>query len=120
METILLVEDEPALLQLTTKILESLGYTVVAANTPSEAIRLARESDGKIHLLLTDVVMPGMNGHVLAQTLLSINPQLKRMFMSGHPADAIAHHGVLDKDVCFIQKPFSISQLAAQVREALV
>jgi len=118
-EIILLVEDEPAILTLTTMILERQGYTVLAANTPGEAIRLAREHAGEIHLLMTDVVMPEMNGRDLAKNLLSLYPHLKRLFMSGYTANVIAHHGVLDGGVYFIQKPFSIKELAAKVREAL-
>ena len=118
-ETILLVEDEPAILKLTTTMLEQQGYTVLAAGTPGEAIRLAEEHAGEIHLLMTDVVMPEMNGRDLAKNLLSLYPNLKRLFMSGYTADVIAHHGVLDEGVHFIQKPFSMKDLAAKVREAL-
>ncbi len=118
-ETILLAEDEPAILRLITVLLEKQGYTVVAASTPDEAIRLAREYPGEIHLLITDVIMPEMNGCDLAKNLLSGHPHLKRLFMSGYTADAIAHHSLLDEGVYFIQKPFSIKDLAAKVREAL-
>jgi CheY-like chemotaxis protein len=118
-ETILVVEDEPALLKMTTMMLEKQGYTVLAANTPGEAIRLAREYPGHINLLLTDVVMPEMNGSELAGNLLSIYPDLKRLFMSGYTANVIAHHGVLDEGVHFIQKPFSLKNLGAKLREAL-
>ncbi len=78
-------------------MLERQGYTVLAASTPGEAIRLAREHAGEIHLLMTDVVMPEMNGRDLAKNLLSLYPDLKRLFMSGYTADVIAHHGVLDR-----------------------
>ncbi len=118
-ETILLVEDEPMILDITTKMLERQGYTVQAAATPGEAIRLAREHAGEIHLLMTDVVMPEMNGKDLAKNLLSLYPNLKRLFMSGYTADVIAHHGVLDEGVQFIQKPFSVHALAVKVREVL-
>ena len=118
-ETILLVEDEPAILRMTTMMIERMGYQVVAARTPGEAIRLAQEHAGKIHLLMTDVVMPEMNGRVLAKNILSIHPNLKRLFMSGYTANVIAHHGVLDKGVNFIQKPFSREELGAKVRKAL-
>ena len=113
------MEDEPAILKMTTTMLERQGYTVLAASTPGEAIRLAREHAGEIHLLMTDVVMPEMNGRDLAKNLLSLYPHLKRLFMSGYTADVIAHHGVLDEGVHFIQKPFSMESLAAKVREAL-
>ena len=118
-ETILLVEDEPMILDIAVKMLERQGYTVLAAATPGEAIRLAREHAGEIHLLMTDVVMPEMNGRDLAKNLLSLYPNLKRLFMSGYTADVIAHHGVLDEGVQFIQKPFSVQTLAVKVREVL-
>jgi nitrogen-specific signal transduction histidine kinase/CheY-like chemotaxis protein len=118
-ETILLVEDEPAILKLTTAMLERQGYRVIGENTPGAAIRRAREHAGEIHLLMTDVVMPEMNGRDLARNLLSLYPHVKRLFMSGYTADIIAHHGVLDDGVYFIQKPFSRKDLAAKVREAL-
>ncbi len=118
-ETILLVEDEPAILTLAKRMLELQGYTVLAANTPGEALRLAREHPGEIHLLMTDVVMPEMNGRVLARNLLSVHPLVKRLFMSGYTADVIAHQGVLDEGVHFIQKPFTRQDLATKVRDAL-
>ena len=118
-ETILLVEDEPMILDMTMAMLERLGYTVLAGATPGEAIGLAREHAGKIDLLMTDVVMPEMNGRDLAKNLLSLYPDLKRLFMSGYTANVIAHHGVLDEGVHFIQKPFTLKDLAAKVRGAL-
>jgi len=118
-ETILLVEDEPGILRLTKTSLERQGYVVIAAATPGEAIRLAEEYDGSIDLLMTDVVMPEMNGRVLAKNLLALYPHLKRLFMSGYTANVIFHRGVLDEGVHFIQKPFSIESLAAAVRGAL-
>ena len=118
-ETILLVEDEPMILDIATTMLDRQGYTVMAAATPGEAIRLAREHAGEIHLLMTDVVMPEMNGRDLAKNLLSLYPNLKRLFMSGYTADVIAHHGVLDEGVQFIQKPFSVKTLAVKIREVL-
>jgi two-component system, cell cycle sensor histidine kinase and response regulator CckA len=118
-ETILLVEDEAAILTMTAKMLEGQGYVVLAAGTPVDAIRIAREHAGPIHLVMTDVVMPGMNGRDLARTLLSIHPRMKRLFTSGYTADVIADHGVLDDGVHFLAKPFSISGLAAKVREVV-
>ncbi len=118
-ETILLVEDEPMILELTVAMLESLGYTVLPAGTPGQAIRLAQEHAGPIHLLMTDVVMPEMNGRDLARNLTLLYPDIRRLFMSGYTANVIAHHGVLDEDVHFIQKPFSLQALAAMVRQAL-
>jgi PAS domain S-box-containing protein len=118
-ETVLLVEDEPALLEMITIMLEMQGYAVLAANTPGEAIRLAGAHAGGVHLLMTDVVMPGMNGRDLAKNLLSLYPHIRCLFMSGYTADVIAHHGVLDEGMHFIQKPFSATELSARVREAL-
>jgi PAS domain S-box-containing protein len=118
-ETILLVEDDLMLLQLTKTVLEEKGYSVLPASTPGEAIRLAKEHAGKIHLLITDVVMPEMNGRELTERLLPLSPNLKCLFMSGYTADVIAHRGVLEEGVHFLQKPFSIHNLAAKVREAL-
>ena len=118
-ETILLVEDEPAILHIAKRALETKGYKVLAASTPSEAMRLAREKGGQISLLMTDVVLPEMSGQDLAKHLLPLYPQLKLLFMSGYTADVIAHNGVLDEGVHFIQKPFSIQDLAVKVREVL-
>ncbi len=118
-ETILLAEDEPAILEMTTLMLQHLGYNVLQAGTPGEAIRLAGEHRGNIHLLMTDVVMPEMNGRDLARNILSLYPDIKRLFMSGYTANTIAHQGVLDDGVHFIQKPFSLSNLAAKLRETL-
>jgi PAS domain S-box-containing protein len=118
-ETILLVEDESMILDIAVKILTRQGYSVLAAASPGEAIRLAREHTGPIHLLITDVVMPEMNGRDLAKNLLPLYPNLKRLFMSGYTADVIAHHGVLDEGVQFIRKPFALQALAAKVRDVL-
>jgi PAS domain S-box-containing protein len=118
-ETILLVEDEPAIRKLTEKMLERLGYTVLASGSPGEALAVARTYRGRIHLLLTDVVMPEMNGRDLAARLLERFPNLRRLFMSGYPAEVIAHRGVLEEGVSFLQKPFTLNGLALKVREAL-
>ena len=118
-ETILLVEDEPIILNITSMILTKQGYTILAAHTPSEAIRLASENIDKIQILITDVVMPEMNGKDLAEKLQSLYPQLKCLYMSGYTSDVIAHHGVLDEGVYFIQKPYSLLDLASKVRAVL-
>jgi PAS domain S-box-containing protein len=118
-ETVLLVEDEPSIIGMTKTILERLGYTVLAADKPGEAIRISRERAGKIHLMITDVVMPEMNGKELSAKLHKMQPNMKVLFMSGYTADAIAHRGVLDEGINFIQKPFSKKDLAAKVRETL-
>ena len=118
-EMILLVEDDQSLLELCRKILGELGYTVLIAATPKEAAGLGEKHTGEIELLITDVIMPEMNGHELANQLQSSAPGLKYLFMSGHPADVIAHHGVLDDGINFIQKPFSKRDLAITVRKVI-
>jgi len=118
-ETILLVEDEPTILNMTTTMLKRLGYKVLGAGTPSDAIRLADDHSIEIHLLLTDVIMPEMNGQLLAKQLLADRPEMKCLFMSGYTANVISHHGVLEDGIHFIQKPFAKSDLAAKIRQAL-
>jgi CheY-like chemotaxis protein len=118
-ETIMLVDDEQAILDMTTMFLTRQGYTVLQTNSPAEAIRLAAEHEGEISLLISDVIMPEMNGKELATNLLVPYPHLKCLFMSGYTANVIAHHGMLDKGVNFIQKPFSLPALANKVREIL-
>jgi two-component system cell cycle sensor histidine kinase/response regulator CckA len=118
-ETVLVVEDEAAILELSKVMLENLGYTALTAQTPAEAIRLVTEHSEAIHLLITDVVMPQMNGRDLALLITELKPGLKILFMSGYTADVIAHHGILEQRLHFIQKPFTTKQLAAKVRDAL-
>jgi PAS domain S-box-containing protein len=118
-ETVLLVEDELPLLNIVSHMLVTQGYTVLSANTPDEAIRLAGEHPGAIQLLISDVIMPNLNGRELAEALLKTHPHLKLLFMSGYPADIIARKGVLHEGVHFIQKPFSLHTLATKVREVL-
>jgi signal transduction histidine kinase/ActR/RegA family two-component response regulator len=118
-ETILLVEDEAAIRDLIKETLESLGYTVVPADTPGEAIRLANEQRNRVDGLVTDVVMPKMNGRDLAEQIASLCPGVKTLYMSGYTSNVIAHHGILDKGVHFIEKPFSRKSLAAKLREVL-
>jgi PAS domain S-box-containing protein len=118
-ETILLVEDESSILRMAKKMLEKQGYIVLAAATPREAVRLFTARADEIDLLITDVIMPEMDGWDLATQLLAIRPDLKCLFMSGYTADVIADHGVLDEGVHFIHKPFSIGDLTGKVREVL-
>ena len=118
-ETILVVEDEPAILHMVTEMLQGIGYTILPAETPSQAIPLAQSHQGTIDLLLTDVVMPAMNGRELSVHIKALYPQVKCLFMSGYTANIIAKQGVLDKGVHFIQKPFSIQNLASKLRELL-
>lgn len=118
-ETILIVEDEAAILNLIRMMLERLGYTILTAGGPSEARRVAHEQQGKIDLLITDVVMPEMNGRDLARSMHEYCPHIRCLFMLGYTANLIAHQGVLDDGVNFISKPFSPRDLARKVREAL-
>jgi len=118
-ETVLVVEDDLSVLKLARQILEGLGYTVLTAGTTTEAIGLAEEHAGEISLLLTDVIMPEMNGRDLAQQLQALYPDLKHIFMSGYTANIIATRGVIDKGEHFIQKPFSRRDLAIIVRKVL-
>ncbi len=118
-ETILLVEDEAAILHLNHELLNDLGYTVIKALSPDEAIKKATAFEGKIHLLITDVIMPGMNGRQMAEQLTQKRPDMKVIYMSGYTADVIARHGVLDKGVYFIQKPFTKATLAKKIRQAI-
>jgi len=117
-ETILLVEDEPMLLEMSRTMIEELGYSVVAAASPAEAISIAERENG-IKLLVTDVIMPLMNGRELAERISMLIPEIRTVFMSGYTADIIAHHGVLDEGVNFIQKPFKINELADSIKKAL-
>lgn len=118
-ETVLLVEDEASLLQLSEKLLASLGYKVLAANSPVLALQMAQNHPGKIDLLLTDVVMPEMSGPILRKQMSLLLPDVKCLYMSGYTANVIANRGMIGEDVPFLQKPFSRSELAAKIREAL-
>jgi len=118
-ETVLIVEDGDSVLRMTKAILEQLGYTALTADKPREALRLAEEYEGEIHLLITDVVMPEMEGKKLAGLLTSIRPRMKCLFMSGYTADVIAHHGIIEEGVNFIHKPFAVKGLALKIREIL-
>ncbi len=118
-ETILVVEDEASILTLTATMLEGLGYRVLPAGTPRGAIRLANGFDGVISLLLTDVVMPEMNGRDLARQMKPLLPNLKVLFMSGYTANVTVQHGLLEKGVEFIEKPFAKKDLADKIRSIL-
>lgn len=118
-ETVLLVEDEPALLRLNKRMLERLGYQVIEASGPEEALRLSESYGGPIHLLFTDVVMPRMSGLELQQRLQGTRPGLKCLFVSGYPMDVLAQRGVLEKDIHFLAKPFSRDACAAKLLEVL-
>jgi two-component system, cell cycle sensor histidine kinase and response regulator CckA len=99
--------------------LEGVGYTVVAASSPAEALAFCERSELAIDVVLTDVVMPGMSGKELSDRLASLRPGLKVVFMSGYTSNVIAHHGILDSAVHFISKPFCIGDLARKLREVL-
>jgi PAS domain S-box-containing protein len=118
-ETILLVEDQDAVRSLTNAALKKHGYRVLEAADGEEAISLAGKHPGRIHLLLTDVVLPGMNGKELSERLKALRPDLKVLFTSGYTADVIAHRGVLDHGLSFLHKPYDLHELAAKVREML-
>jgi two-component system, cell cycle sensor histidine kinase and response regulator CckA len=118
-ELVLLVEDEAVILNVGQMMLERLGYRVVTAGTPREARRQALAYADEIQLLITDVIMPEMNGRELAKLITDVKPGLKCLFISGYTANVIAHHGVLDEGVYFLQKPFSMQDLGAKVRQAL-
>ena len=118
-ETVLLVEDNDQVRQLAYAILQRQGYTVFAAKDSDEALAKLASFKGPVHLLLTDVVMPGMNGRELYGKAAQNRPGLKVLYMSGYTDDVIAIHGVLDKEVHFIQKPFSTKALAYKIRDVL-
>ena len=118
-ETILLVDDEPAVLSAARRILQKAGYAVLAAVSPTEALQFAREHIGKIHLLVTDVIMPEMSGRDLADRVRSLRPDIARLFISGYTAEVVAHDDWLNPGVNFLPKPFSSQDLAACVRGAL-
>mgnify|MGYP006287734001 FL=1 len=118
-ETVLVVEDDAAILEMVEDILSQLGYTVIATNETDKALEIAGSTKAEIDLLVTDVVMPVMNGRELAKKIEAIRPGIKCLYMSGYPDNAIGRHGVLDDGVCFLPKPFSLADLARKVREAL-
>uniref|UniRef100_C6E925 histidine kinase n=1 Tax=Geobacter sp. (strain M21) TaxID=443144 RepID=C6E925_GEOSM len=118
-ETILVVEDEPSINALATTMLSELGYRVFSAGTPGEAVKVADGGQVKIDLLLTDIIMPDMNGRDLSELLHRSHPDMKCLFMSGYTSDIISERGNIGREVCFLQKPFTTQTLAAKVREAL-
>ncbi len=119
-ETILIVEDNAKILKISQMMLEKQGYTVLTTTSPNEALKLVENYAGTINLLITDVIMPEMNGRDLAESLRLRCPHLKILYMSGYTANVIAHHGVIDKGINFIQKPFSIRELTMKVREVII
>lgn len=116
---VLLVEDEEAVRELVRDRLQRIGYTVLEAKDGADAIRISQRHEGPIHLMVTDVVMPGMSGRELAHRLASQRPKMKVLYMSGYTDNAIVHHGVLDPGTGFIQKPFGADDLAHKLRDVL-
>ena len=118
-ETVLFVEDDKSLLHMGITMLKKLGYKVLSTNSPKEALVLAKGSSDSIDLLLTDVIMPEMNGKELSTQLLSMHPDVKVLYVSGYTANVIAHHGIIDEGINFLQKPFSKKDLSLKIREVL-
>jgi PAS domain S-box-containing protein len=118
-ETILLVEDEEAVRTIVSKILQNRGYTVLEAHHGNEALQICEHHEGPIHLMVTDVVMPQVSGRELAERLTLLRPEIRVLFMSGYPDNAIVHHGVLGAGTAFLQKPFTLNALECKVRELL-
>jgi CheY-like chemotaxis protein len=118
-ETVLLVEDADAVRAVTHQALARQGYTVLDAPNGAEALRIAADHPGPIHLLLTDVVMPGLSGRQLSDQLARLRPDTKVLFTSGYTDDAVVRHGVLESGIAYLQKPFTVDGLARKVREVL-
>ena len=119
-ETILVVEDQEAVRLFAKAALRQHGYQVIQASDGDQALSVAKQHSGRIDLLLTDVVMPGLNGRELSDRLKEVRPNVKVLFISGYTADVIAQRGILDQGVAFLHKPFSSDELAAKVREVLM
>ena len=117
--TILLVEDESFLLEVTSEILESAGYRVLKTRNAAEAIRAFRQFHSIVRLLLTDVVLPGQNGRDLANELRGIRPDLRIIFISGYPENVVTRHGIQEGGMSYLPKPFSLQSLTRKVRQAL-
>jgi two-component system, cell cycle sensor histidine kinase and response regulator CckA len=118
-ETILIAEDEPDLRELSRIFLESYGYKVLEAGSAEQAIRTVEEYSARIHLLLTDVIMPGMSGRQLAEKILQKDPKTKILYMTGYTDDMVVQHKVLEPGVQLLQKPFTRTELAVKVRTTL-
>ena len=118
-ETILILEDNDGLRRLATRLLTTAGYTVIGAGGGPEALRLLERDDAPVHLLLSDVVMPGMNGPEAAELLTRMRPAMKVLYMSGYTRDAIVRHGVLESGTHYLSKPFTAGDLLRKVSEVL-
>jgi two-component system cell cycle sensor histidine kinase/response regulator CckA len=117
--TVLLVEDDDMVRTMTAEMLQAIGYTVLSTGSPSEALSFFEKGDAAIDLVITDVVMPVMSGKELSKRIEAIRPGVRVLFMSGYTTNVIAHRGVLDEGVYFIQKPFSTSDLARKINETI-
>ena len=117
--TILVVEDEEMVRELICKTLATYGYNVLEANNALHALTLAEEHKEGIDLVLTDIIMPQMNGHKLYQQIVASYPNIKSLYMSGYTDNVIAHHGILNRGINFIQKPFTVQSLIQKVRDVL-
>jgi len=118
-ETLLLVEDDAAVREVTLAMLADSGYKILQASSGDEALKICEEHKGEIHLLLSDVVMPGMSGKELADRIIEEHSGMKVLFMSGYTDNAIQHHGVLEPGTAFIEKPFSQAVLTRKIRDVL-
>ena len=118
-ETVLLVEDEKGVRELAREYLQMIGYSVIEAENGHAALELAAMHDGKIHLLMTDVVMPGISGRELSERVKTVRPDIRVLFMSGYTGQAVVHHGILESDAVLLQKPFTLNALALKLREIL-
>jgi DNA-binding NtrC family response regulator len=116
---ILVVEDAEEVREVVLEVLKSQGYSVLEAADEKDALLICQQYKDTIHLLVSDVVLPGVNGPALARQLVTLHPEMKLLFMSGYTENAIVHHGVLDKGVNYIQKPFTMEGLARKVWEVL-
>ena len=119
MQTLLVVDDDEQIVEMVQDFAELKGYEVLPATSPEEALRVLETQPGRIDLLITDVVMPGMSGRELSARLCASCPQTKVLYLSGYTEDAIVHEGVVDPDTAFLQKPFTLQMLARKVREVL-
>lgn len=117
--TILLVEDDENVRRMATQMLKILGYTVFAATSPQDALAICKEADQPLDCVVTDVIMPGMSGRELVAQLSTLRPGIKALYMSGYTSDVIAHHGVLDEGVFFIQKPFDMNGIHHKIQEVM-
>jgi DNA-binding NtrC family response regulator len=118
-ETILLVEDQAVVRELAARMLQSQGYSVITAADGDQGLEVLRRSPEKIHLLLSDVVLPGMKGETLAQYAVQIRPGIKVLFASGYTGDMVAYHKLVNRPVPLLQKPFTARALGEKVREVL-